>query len=302
MSRRTPEYDFSALAVTSVRGQPQNSLSLILTHFPNKATFGLRSPNHQHRESAETSFMKRLDTPAPPTLTPHLHVQQDKIFEYRIRRDVAQGCPLELFTPLHYEPGYAYPLIVWLHGACDNEAQLRRIMPLTSTRNFVAVGPRGTIRHERTTSHGFPTYYWSQDERSVSLASRRVEMAIESATEQYNIHERRIFLAGYQDGGTMALRLAFQNPERYAGVVSIGGPMPRGNAPLRNFAQCESLPILLMHCHESTYFPEAQLCEDIRLGHSARLRMDIREYLCGDGMVTDMLDDLNGWVMGQILK
>ena len=30
-----------------------------------------------------------------------------------------------LFAPLHYEAGYAYPLIVWLHGQGSSERQLR---------------------------------------------------------------------------------------------------------------------------------------------------------------------------------
>lgn len=183
----------------------------------------------------------------------------------------------------------------------DNESQLRRIMPLTSTRNFVAVGPRGVNRHTQR-ANGFPAFYWSQDEASIDAASRRVEMAIESATDQFNIHRRRVFLAGYQDGATMALRLALQNPADYAGVISINGPLPTGNAPLRNLGLCENLPILLMHCHESTYYTESHLCNDIRLGYSAGLRMDVREYLCGDGIMTDMLEDMNGWVMGQVLK
>ena len=50
-----------------------------------------------------------------------------------------------LFAPLHYESNYAYPLIVWLHGANDDERQLKRIMPFVSLRNYVAVSPRGTV-------------------------------------------------------------------------------------------------------------------------------------------------------------
>ena len=202
---------------------------------------------------------------------------------------------------MHYEPGYAYPLIVWLHGAMDNESQLRRIMPLTSTRNFVAVGPRGTSQHSSRVN-GFPAYYWSQDEANIDAASRRVEMAIQSASDQYNIHRRRVFLAGYQDGATMALRLALQNPNDYAGVISISGGLPAGHAPLRNVGMFEKLPILLMHCHQSSYYTESELCDDIRLGYSAGLKMDVREYLCGDGIMTDMLEDMNGWVMDQILR
>ena len=44
---------------------------------------------------------------------------------------------------MHYAPGYAYPLIVWLHGSGSDERQLQRIMPLVSMQNYVAVAPRG---------------------------------------------------------------------------------------------------------------------------------------------------------------
>ena len=47
--------------------------------------------------------------------------------------------PHALFAPLHYASGYAYPLIVWLHGSGSDERQLQRIMPLVSMQNYVAV-------------------------------------------------------------------------------------------------------------------------------------------------------------------
>ena len=48
-----------------------------------------------------------------------------------------------LFAPIHYEPGYAYPLIVWLHGCGGDERQLRQLMPLLSLRNYLAVARAG---------------------------------------------------------------------------------------------------------------------------------------------------------------
>lgn len=52
-SRRTLENDFSALALLKRSGSVKKMVRLILTHLANIATFGLRSPNNQHRESAE---------------------------------------------------------------------------------------------------------------------------------------------------------------------------------------------------------------------------------------------------------
>ena len=69
-----------------------------------------------------------------------------------------------IFTPVHYERNYAYPLIVWLHGPDDDEHQVTRIMPHVSIRNYVAVGPRGTLA-SRDVPGG---YGWSQTPRHIA--------------------------------------------------------------------------------------------------------------------------------------
>ena len=52
-----------------------------------------------------------------------------------------QAVEHSFFVPLHYEPNYAYPLVVWLHGPGDGHRQLKQVMPHISLRNYVAVAP-----------------------------------------------------------------------------------------------------------------------------------------------------------------
>src|SRR5262245_28959832 len=66
-----------------------------------------------------------------------------------------------IVTPLHYERNYAYPLVVWLHGAGDDERQVTNVMPLVSSRNYAAVGPRGTLPLDNPLG----AYRWSQTPR-----------------------------------------------------------------------------------------------------------------------------------------
>jgi phospholipase/carboxylesterase len=204
--------------------------------------------------------------------------------------------PYTLFAPSHYTPGYGYPLLVWMHGPGDDERQLRRILPYLSTQDYVAVGPRGCCPPDP----GCLGYQWPQSDASVGAAARRVLDCIDVACDRYHVDPDRVFLGGYQTGGTAALRLALRNPERFAGVISVGGPFPRGASPLAQLRRIRSLPILLAQGRDSELYPMHRACDEIRLFHVAAMRVTVRQYPCGDDMTTQMLSDMHEWLMEQI--
>ena len=144
-----------------------------------------------------------------------------------------------LFTPLHYEPRYSYPLIVWLHGYQSDERQLTRIMPLVSMRNYVAVAPRGTLITDATSPSG--CFGWQQGEEQVSQAETRIFDSIDQVTQKLNIARQRTFLAGFDCGGTMAFRVAMKHPRPFAGVLSLGGSFPTGCTPLSKLTAARRL-------------------------------------------------------------
>jgi hypothetical protein len=62
-----------------------------------------------------------------------------------VRTARGDGVTYALFAPLHYEPNYAYPLIVWLHGAGGSEHELAERMPHVSPRNYLGLALRGPL-------------------------------------------------------------------------------------------------------------------------------------------------------------
>jgi phospholipase/carboxylesterase len=203
-----------------------------------------------------------------------------------------------LFAPQHYEPGYAYPLIVWLHGPGGDERQLQRIMLLLSMRNFVAVAPRGidqTAAEENRQSFG-----WMQTDEQIQLAEQRVFDCVEIASRKFNIARKRMFLAGYDCGGTMALRLAMSHPSRFAGVASICGAFPTGGKPFGNLIAARRLGMFLATGRASTVYPADLVCEDLRLLHTAGLSITLRQYPCGQEIMPQMLLDVNRWIIDEI--
>jgi phospholipase/carboxylesterase len=204
------------------------------------------------------------------------------------------------FAPLHYEQNYGYPLLVWLHGGGDSEKQLRRIMPHVSMRNYVAVAPRGTLEvpHRAGIGRGFQ---WPQTPQNVSLAEEGIRAAIAGARRQFHIRPDRIFLAGYESGGTMAFRLAAEHPEQYAGVLSLCGPFPTQGAPLAKLNTVRQLPLFVTACRNGSYYPTTQVCDDLRLFHVAGMSITLREYPGEDGLSAQMLADVDRWIMEQVV-
>lgn len=231
--------------------------------------------------------------PLRPATTQHrpVHVEQS-LLQFSHSRSVQYS----LFVPLHYERNYAYPLVIWLHGPGDDERQLQRVMPLISMRNYAGIGPRGPRRPES----GAAGYVWSQSDRDVDAAECSVFECLEAVLEKLNIALHRVFLAGYQCGGTMAFRLGLRHPERFAGVLSLGGPFPIGDSPLLYLDQARRLPLFIAQGRESEFYPIEKTCQELRLYHAAGMHVTLRQYPCGDELNTQMLHDMDVWLMEQV--
>lgn len=204
--------------------------------------------------------------------------------------------PHALFSPLHYEPGYAYPLLIWLHGQGGDERHLMRIMPLISMRNYVAIAPRGTV----ALADG--RFDWQQTEEHVQAAEQRVLDCLTIAQHKLHVAPRRVFLAGFDTGGTMAFRVAMDHPRRFAGVLSLGGAFPSGDRPFRNLPDVRRLSIFLAAGRDSAEHPPERVCQDLRLFHTAGLSITLRQYPCGHTLSSQMLADVDRWIIEQITR
>jgi phospholipase/carboxylesterase len=204
----------------------------------------------------------------------------------------------QLMAPVHYEPNYAYPLLIWLHGPGADERHLKHIMPHISMRNYVAVAPRGMVHRNREDARR--KYGWRQHAGQIADAEQRVFDCIELAEERFNIASHRIFLAGFDCGGTMSFRLAMDHPQRFAGALSLGGPFPKGRNPLANLPHIRKVPLFLAYGRESQACPAEEVCRDLKLLHSAGMNVHLRQYPCGHEISSRMLSDMDRWMMEQV--
>ncbi|MDZ4658911.1 MAG: alpha/beta hydrolase-fold protein [Bythopirellula sp.] len=204
-----------------------------------------------------------------------------------------ESFPHSVFAPISYEPGYAYPLIVWLHGSDSSELELQQVMPLVSVRNFVGIAPRGT----RRTSKNRRVFGWRHTAGEVADACQQVRECLDIARNRFHVHPERIFVAGRCDGGTMALRVGMEHPELFAGAISLGGRVPRGGNAFRRINAARRLPLMLSVSPTAQEFTTQQVMDDLRLLHCGGFSLSLRLYPEGQTLTDTMFADMNVWLM-----
>ena len=213
--------------------------------------------------------------------------------------------PHILFSPMHYEPKYAYPLLVWLHGTGEDERQLTRIMPIMSVRNYVAVAPRGLPIAQPASPETFDLsvsailqrtrqqYDWVLSDENWATFEQRIFDCIAVAQERCCIADHRIFIAGFGTGGTAALQLAMLYPECFAGAAAFGSEIPVENGIYPSWQAIQPLSLLL---GIGKSIPD-HACRMMELCYTAGLKADVREYPDTGYLTSEMLQDLNRWMM-----
>ena len=171
------------------------------------------------------------------------------------------------------------------------------MIPHISLRNYIGVGIRGP-RAADSIGHRFD---WHQSPAAIAAAHEAVIHAVDEANGRFSVHQRRIILAGYRSGGTMALRIAMRDPDRFAGAISLGGRMPQG--AIRNFHQLRRrrMPMLWQWGSGNTDYTEETLKSDCRSSMAMGGQVEVRQYPGDDEMDTVALRDVDEWIMRRIV-
>jgi phospholipase/carboxylesterase len=208
------------------------------------------------------------------------------------------GWPLRTFLPTGYEPNYPYPLLVFLHGHGGSDEQILRLAPRLSRRNYICISLRGPhALGER--ADGRRAYTWGHDDGADSQVEDYVFRAIEETRRRYHVHSERIYLAGFREGAALAYRLGMIYPERFGGVASLNGVMPRGG-PLLRLSEVRRLRVLIGHGIANAVAPLSLARANYRVLYAAGLDVRMHTYPTTHRIHPDMLRDIDRWVMEQI--
>jgi phospholipase/carboxylesterase len=111
------------------------------------------------------------------------------------------------------------------------------------------------------------------------------------------IDSARIVLAGFSQGGAMALHLATRHPDRFAGVIALSCylPLARELSKSRNAAN-QSTPIFMAHGTQDPVVPYMLGEESRRLLEDAGFSIEWHGYPMQHSLCADEVTDLRAWL------
>jgi polyhydroxybutyrate depolymerase len=132
----------------------------------------------------------------------------------------------EVHLPAAYDGSAYYPLMIVLHGSNASGPVMRLYTgfnELSDQKHFIVVYPNSLGP------------YWNDgrvDMNSVSFKAniddvKFIASLIEHISSNYRVDRARVYVAGFSNGGMMALRLAIAIPEKLAAVSSVSGLLPK---------------------------------------------------------------------------
>ena len=205
---------------------------------------------------------------------------EDSAFAAEVLVEPAPGCLTDLFVPDHYEPNYAYPLLVWLENGPIPEGRLERRMRQISDRNYFGL---------------------SVVIDDVDLLEDQLHETFLSLRRQFHLNTERVYLLGCGSAGTQALATGFQQPDWFAGIAALSSEWPEADRPLLRYQALRGKRVLL----GVTDADEAPLLADT--AYAARLLWTAGMHVTtvstsGSDPLRPMLREVDRWVMQAIAE
>jgi phospholipase/carboxylesterase len=133
----------------------------------------------------------------------------------------------EVFVPDHYEPNYAYPLLIWLETSELKPGEFARRMREVSDRNYLGV---------------------SVDARQADQLEEKLPQIFQMLRRNYHVNSERVYLLGVGESGTLALETGLRHPDWFAGFGGLSARWPESPCLLAQYDEIRHKRVFLGIC------------------------------------------------------
>jgi phospholipase/carboxylesterase len=207
----------------------------------------------------------------------------------------------ELLDCLEIEPdGDAWGSVIWMHGLGADATDFEPIVPLLEMSKPIRfVFPNAPVRPV-TINGGMKMRAWYDIDLRAPLSGDREIRASAAAVErllererQRGIPPRRIVLAGFSQGGVIALHLGLRYPERLGGVMALSTYLhdPEHLADEVSFASIDG-PIFMAHGLVDPMIPITRAVNSREALRQLGYQVEWREYGMGHQVCPEEIRDI----------
>ena len=199
--------------------------------------------------------------------------------------------------------------VIWLHGLGADGHDFEPVVEAFDASRLPAlrfVFPHAPTRPV-TINGGYVMRAWydivstdfsqrREDPDGVIASARQLEDLIARENAR-GIADENIVLAGFSQGGAIALHAGLRHPRRLAGILALSTYLP---LPDTLAAQADPVnhatPVFMAHGRHDEVIPHAFALSSRALLESAGYRVEWHDYACGHGMVMEEIQDIEHWL------
>ena len=203
--------------------------------------------------------------------------------------------------------------VIWLHGLGADGHDFEAIVPELGVADQLSlrfVFPHAPMRPV-TINGGMTMRAWydiltlerggPQDEAGIRESGRVLELLIERE-HQRDIPHGKIVLAGFSQGGAIALHTALRYPHRLAGLMALSTWLPLQDSfdtevVDNTRAQSQELPVFMAHGSFDPMLPMAlgqQSCETLE---KAGYAVEWHDYPMAHAVCAEEIADIRNWLL-----
>jgi len=198
--------------------------------------------------------------------------------------------------------------VIWMHGLGADGHDFEPLVPELlddSTPALRFVFPHAPVRPV-TINNGYQMRAWydiigidrrsAEDLRGITESADSISGLIHREHAR-GINSDHIVLAGFSQGGAMALHLATRHPDKFAGVIALSCylPLSREFPKLRNTAN-QSTPIFMAHGTQDPVVPYMLGDESRLLLEGAGYAVEWHGYPMPHSLCEPEVADLRAWL------
>jgi phospholipase/carboxylesterase len=236
------------------------------------------------------------------------------LFDWALHLQLMNYTRQESAAAVSLQPAlFATASVIWLHGLGADGHDFVPLVPelrLPDSLSVRFVFPHAPQRPV-TLNNGYVMRAWydlkalglqAEEDAAGIRASEQLVRELIQAELTAGIPAKRIVIAGFSQGGAIALQVALRYPQRLAGVMPLSTYLPlRDSLAAEASAANSDIPIFMCHGRQDTVVP-LQLAErsrDVLLAQ--RYAVDFRYYHMSHSLCAEQVDDISAWLL-QVLS